>query len=141
MSPDVSNLRRSKKVRLIIMGVLLFIALMLALFVEKIRLAMIAVIILLLVALGLESKNTDYDLGKMLKTGSLKESRIERDQNGNLIMEGICQKDGYNCDDFKTQSEAQSVYDTCEFNKNNDPHRLDGDSDGLACEDLPRGTL
>lgn len=140
MSPDLQDVRRSKKARLIVIGVLLFIALMLAIFVQKIRLAMIAVIVLLLVALGLEAKNTDYDLGKMVKTGSLTESRIERDDKGNLIMEGICQKDGYNCDDFRTQGEAQSVYESCHFGKNNDPHHLDGDDDGVACESLPKGT-
>lgn len=139
MVSDVSPWRRSKKVRLIIIGVLLFIALMLAIFVQKVRLLMIAVIVMLLVALGLEVKNTDFDLGKLMDTGSLKESRIQRDDKGDLIMGTMCGDAVYNCDDFTTQPEAQSVYDGCKFSANNDPHRLDGDKDGIACESLPKG--
>lgn len=135
---NLQQLRSSKKARLILIGILIAIALVLAIFVKKLRLAMIGVIVLLLVALGLEVKDTDYDLGKMMETGSLKESRIERDAGGNLIMDGICEKDGYNCDDFRTQSEAQAVFDRCKFGKGNDPHRLDGDDDGEACESLPK---
>jgi excalibur calcium-binding domain-containing protein len=39
----------------------------------------------------------------------------------------------YNCSDFSTQEEAQSVYDS----DTSDPNYLDGDSDGVACESLP----
>ncbi|MEZ5077910.1 MAG: excalibur calcium-binding domain-containing protein [Solirubrobacterales bacterium] len=39
----------------------------------------------------------------------------------------------YNCDDFATQEEAQ------EYLLPGDPYRLDGDDDGVACEDLPHG--
>ncbi|MFA6523193.1 MAG: hypothetical protein WCS85_02395 [Candidatus Peribacteraceae bacterium] len=106
MVNEVAPWRRSKKVRLIIIGVLLFIALMLAIFVQKVRVIMIAVIVMLLVALGLETSNTDYDLGKMLKSGSLKESRIKRDDRGNLIMGTMCGNNSYNCSDFLTQEEA-----------------------------------
>ncbi|WP_245788147.1 excalibur calcium-binding domain-containing protein [Amycolatopsis marina] len=35
-----------------------------------------------------------------------------------------------NCADFATKEEAQAVLDA----DRSDPHRLDGDSDGLACE-------
>jgi len=45
----------------------------------------------------------------------------------------ICSFDAYNCDDFSTHNEAQSVYETC----GSDVHRLDRDNDGLACESLP----
>ena len=37
----------------------------------------------------------------------------------------------YDCADFSTQAEAQ------EYLLPGDPYRLDGDSDGIACEDLP----
>jgi len=37
----------------------------------------------------------------------------------------------YDCSDFSTQAEAQ------EYLLPGDPHRLDGDNDGIACEDLP----
>src|SRR5690606_4852345 len=38
-----------------------------------------------------------------------------------------------NCSDFDTQEEAQAVLDA----DPSDPHGLDGDGDGIACEDLP----
>ena len=44
-------------------------------------------------------------------------------------------RNNYNCSDFATQQEAQAVLDA----DSRDPHRLDGDSDGLACESLPKG--
>ncbi|MDD7968677.1 excalibur calcium-binding domain-containing protein [Actinomycetospora lemnae] len=40
------------------------------------------------------------------------------------------------CSDFDTQQEAQAVYDQ----DTSDPHRLDDDGDGQACESLPRGS-
>ncbi|ATW86868.1 micrococcal nuclease [Halohasta litchfieldiae] len=39
----------------------------------------------------------------------------------------------YDCSDFDTQAQAQQVLDE----SSGDPHRLDGDSDGFACETLP----
>jgi hypothetical protein len=39
----------------------------------------------------------------------------------------------YDCADFATQEEAQ------EYLLPGDPYRLDGDDDGIACEDLPQG--
>lgn len=39
----------------------------------------------------------------------------------------------YDCGDFSTQEEAQS------FLLPGDPHNLDGDGDGIACESLPSG--
>lgn len=39
----------------------------------------------------------------------------------------------YDCSDFATQTEAQ------EYLLPGDPYRLDGDNDGVACEDLPHG--
>lgn len=46
----------------------------------------------------------------------------------------ICSYNAYNCGDFSTQAEAQNTYDTC---GNGDIHKLDRDSDGVACETLP----
>lgn len=43
-------------------------------------------------------------------------------------------KQDKNCSDFDTQAEAQSFY---EKHQPGDPHRLDGDGDGVACEGLP----
>jgi hypothetical protein len=41
-----------------------------------------------------------------------------------------------NCADFATQQEAQSFFENA-GGPNEDPHRLDGDGDGIACETLP----
>ena len=46
----------------------------------------------------------------------------------------ICSSNYYNCADFSTQAEAQSVMEFC---GSGDIHYLDGDSDGVACETLP----
>lgn len=47
-----------------------------------------------------------------------------------------CSANVYNCGDFSSHAEAQSVYEMC-GGVNNDIHRLDRDKDGLACESLP----
>lgn len=47
-----------------------------------------------------------------------------------------CSYNAYNCGDFGTHSEAQSVFEAC-GGVNNDIHRLDSDGDGIACESLP----
>jgi hypothetical protein len=39
------------------------------------------------------------------------------------------------CADFGTQRQAQHFYE--KHHPRRDPHRLDADRDGLACEDLP----
>lgn len=39
----------------------------------------------------------------------------------------------YDCGHFETQEQAQYVYEQ----DTSDPHRLDGDNDGVACESLP----
>lgn len=38
------------------------------------------------------------------------------------------------CSDFVTQKEAQAFFESCGLE---DPHRLDQDGDGVACETLP----
>src|SRR5215208_5149152 len=44
-------------------------------------------------------------------------------------------QDIFNCSSFATQEEAQA-----EFNSDpSDPHNLDADNDGIACEELPSG--
>ncbi|MBE9144887.1 thermonuclease family protein [Planktothrix mougeotii] len=44
-----------------------------------------------------------------------------------------CTQSDCDCGDFKTQSEAQRVLEAFP----NDPFKLDGDKDGVACESLP----
>ena len=136
---NISKTRRSKKVRLIIIFILLLVAGALFYFWEKGRIFVIGIIIMLLVALGLEATNNDWDLEKLAETHSFSESKIQRDDNGNLIMGAMCNPDekfDYNCDDFKYQEEAQSVYEKCHKN-GLDIHHLDGDNNGVACQNLP----
>jgi len=45
-----------------------------------------------------------------------------------------------NCGDFKTWAEAQDFFEAA-GGPTNDPHRLDGDHDGIACESLPGAPL
>jgi hypothetical protein len=44
--------------------------------------------------------------------------------------ENECSYNIYNCSDFKTQKEAQKVFEICSI----DIHDLDRDNDGMACE-------
>lgn len=41
----------------------------------------------------------------------------------------------YDCADFATHRQAQRFFRR--HNPRRDPYRLDGDNDGIACEDLP----
>ena len=47
-----------------------------------------------------------------------------------------CTRNTYNCSSFKTQVEAQYVFELCGGNQN-DIHKLDSDMDGKVCESLP----
>jgi len=116
---------------------------------KKIVKPVLAVILaILLGTFGLEATNNDFDLGKLLGGESLEESKVVRDETGNLIYdkEGNVTTDSsmgkkasdYNCDDFLTQVEAQSFFEKV-GGENNDLYGLDGDKDGQACESLPRG--
>lgn len=136
MTHTFSKWRRSKAVRISIIVVLIAIAAIIAYLYEKTRWLMIAVLVILLTALGLEVSETDFDLGKMMQTGSFSESRIQRDDNGNIIIGSMCDEGVYNCDDFRNQEEAQEVFDECNWSEG-DVHGLDRDKDGIACESLP----
>ena len=140
-------LPNSKKGRLWIIGGLIVVALIAFYFIKGTTAKIIlgAVIAILAVAFGLEATNNDYDIGKAIETGSLAEAKIERDPaTGNITnVDAFCSaaKSDYNCPDFKTQPEAQSVYERCKgLGKNMDVYRLDGDKDGLVCESLAKGT-
>lgn len=54
---------------------------------------------------------------------------------GALALAAPVQAQDLDCPDFATQVEAQAKYDE----DPSDPHRLDADDDGLACESLPSG--
>jgi micrococcal nuclease len=48
-----------------------------------------------------------------------------------------CSGNKYNCSHFDTHAQAQACYEYCKSIGRGDVHRLDGDSDGKACEVLP----
>ena len=120
---------------------------------------LLGVIIVLLGALGLEASNSDFSLESLFSGNSLSDSKIERDEKGNVVTDstgamvtkvmrdkmGNITTDGsgkaeneYNCDDFSTQPEAQAFYEKAGGVKG-DVNRLDGNKDGIACQDLPKG--
>lgn len=98
---------------------------------------LIVLIGILLAAFGLESTNTDWDLGKLLSGSSMSEAKVMRDKEGNVVTSGGKYTDEYNCDDFKTQEEAQKFF-TNAGGVSKDTNGLDGDNDGEACESLPK---
>lgn len=134
---EVAAWRKNKKSRLGIIIILLVIVAIIGFVFETTRAWMIGIGVVLLIALGLEASNTDVDLGKLAETGSLQESMIKRDEHGNALYGATCEENVYNCADFKTQEEAQEVYDTCNRPDNRDRHGLDRDGDGIACQSLP----
>jgi len=96
-------------------------------------------LIVLLTALGLEVSNNDYDLGKILEGSSWKDAKVMRDKDGNVVTDGSGKyTNDYNCDDFDSQDQAQRFFDKVKADTGEDPNRLDGDKDTVACEDLPR---
>lgn len=118
------------------------------------------VILLLLGALGLETTNNDFSLNSILNGNSMKDSKVMRDENGNVSRDSLGNvvtklmrdklgnvvpsgtaeakyTDEYNCSDFKTQAEAQAFYDKA-GGVAGDTNRLDGDKNGVACQDLPK---
>ncbi|KKQ98436.1 MAG: hypothetical protein UT24_C0004G0059 [Candidatus Woesebacteria bacterium GW2011_GWB1_39_12] len=69
---------------------------------------------------------------------SLREEKTDGSANSsqNLNLDLNCSSNSYNCTDFKTQAEAQSVFESC-GGTSNDIHKLDRDGDGRVCETLP----
>ena len=155
----LESLRTSKKARLYTIGGLLVVVAVLAFLFEGLRIWMFGIGILLLAAFGLEATETDIDLGALYETGSVEESQIERDSEGNLATDeeggfltrvfrdmegnevaegtaGAKYADEYNCEDFETQPEAQRFFDNA-GGLDNDVNRLDGNKDGVACQALP----
>jgi len=121
---------------------------------------LIALLTILAGAFGLELSNNDWDLGSILKGSSPSDAKILRDKNGNIRRDangqivtrvmrdkngnvvpdgtaGAKYTDEYNCTDFATQPAAQGFFDKA-GGVGHDTNRLDGDKDGIACEDLPK---
>jgi hypothetical protein len=122
---------------------------------------LIGLLTILAAAFGLEVTNNDWDLGSIFKGSSPSDAKIQRDANGNIRRDangnivtrvtrdkngnvvpdgtaGAKYTDEYNCTDFTTQPEAQRFFDKA-GGVGHDTNRLDGDKDGVACEDLPKG--
>lgn len=138
------QLRGSRKFRLWFIGILLIIVAILFFFFEKLRIILAIAFIALLGAFGLEVAQSDWDLGKLWETKSFEQSKVSRDESGNILFdkEGNITTDAakgkkasdYNCDDFSSQPQAQAFFGKVK----NDLYRLDGDKDGNACESLPK---
>lgn len=109
---------------------------------------LIGIIALLAAAFGLQSTNNDFDLGKLLSGSSLEEAKVAVDEQGNMLFDKMGnvttdktlgkKSNDYNCSDFSTQPEAQAFFLKVGGTKN-DVNNLDGNNDGVACQDLPKG--
>ena len=144
----IKKLRGNRKFRLWFIAGLMAIVVILFIFFEKLRIVLAVAFIALLAAFGLEATQNDWDLGKMWETKSLEESKISRDESGNILFDKFGEittdsskgkkADEYNCADFSTQPEAQRFFEKV-GGVGNDINRLDGNKDGEACESLPKG--
>ena len=113
-------------------------------FVKIMNLRKIVAILILLIILDIFLLAMTSDTKTNVKTESIQNKKTQHIimplEAANLKEQRdtsyICSYNAYNCDDFKTQSEAQKVYELC-GGINNDVHWLDGDNDGIACEILP----
>lgn len=142
------QMRGSRKFRLWLIGILIVIAAVLFFFFEKLRIVLAVAIMALLAAFGFEATQNDWDLGKLWETKSFEQSKVSRDESGDILFDkmGNITTDGtkgkkadeYNCDDFSTKGEAQGFFDKV-GGTGNDINRLDGDKDGEACESLRKG--
>ena len=131
----LSKLRRSKNARLILIAALIVVLGIMYFVFEKFRIAILALLVILLGVFGMEMTDTDFDVQKLIETGSFAESRVNVTENGTWLI-GACQeRDNFNCANFTNQEEAQKMFDDC-GGVENDIHRLDGDKDGIVCEAL-----
>jgi len=153
---SATKLRYNHKFRLWLIGILLVIVAVVFILFKQLRIAMVVAFIALLAAFGLEATKTDFDLKKLIETKSFQESKVSRDEKGNIKTNDLGQilfdklgnvttdktvgktADAYNCDDFKTQPEAQAFFLKV-GGVGNDVNRLDANKDGVACQALPTG--
>ena len=142
------KIRGSHKFRLGLILLLMLIVAILFFFYEKARIWLAIIFIALLGAFGLEVSQNDWDLGELWRTKSFEESKILRDESGDVLFDKTGnittnkalgkKSNDYNCDDFSTQPEAQRFFIKV-GGVGNDVNRLDGNKDGDACESLPQG--
>jgi hypothetical protein len=143
----ITKLRYNRKFRLWFIGILLVIVAVLFVFWTKARIALAIAFVALLAAFGLEASQNDWDLGKLWETKSFNESKVSRDESGNILFDKMGNittdkskgkvADDYNCADFSSQPEAQAFFLKV-GGRGNDINRLDGNKDGEACESLPQ---
>jgi ABC-type multidrug transport system fused ATPase/permease subunit len=152
----LSQLRYSHKFRLWFIGILLVIVAILFFFFAKLRVALVIAFIALLAAFGLEATKNDFDMKKLIETKSFQDSKVARDEKGNVKTNDLGQilfdklgnvttdktvgkkSNDYNCSDFATQPEAQAFFLKV-GGVGNDVNRLDANKDGVACQSLPKG--
>jgi len=79
------------------------------------------------VALEQEAQATDVGLW------DFQDSATESGTDSDMEIPPLPPDGDYNCGDFETQEQAQYVLE----NESGDPHGLDGDGNGVACESLP----
>ena len=125
----MSELRRSGNARLILMLVLIVILAVMWFVFEKFRIWIFGLIAVLLVGVGMEVSGNDFDVQKLIETGSFSESRVNQTENGTWLIGKCKEKVNFNCDNFKYQDEAQDLFDNC-GGVENDMHGLDRDKDG-----------
>ena len=137
----ISEVRRNSKYRLGLIAVLLVIVGVLFYFAKSgaLKIFFGAIAALLLGAGAMEISGNDWDVQKLIETKSFSASKVEKGENGMWkVSDPKCQKDTINCSNFKTQAEAQDMFEYC-GGTTDDKFRLDGDKDGKACEMLPAG--
>jgi hypothetical protein len=134
----MDKLRRSKNVRMVLVAVLFVILGIMYFVFEKFRIFILAMMVVLLGALGMEMTGTDFDVQKLVETGSFSESRLDQTSDGTWIYSDDCKREMFNCSNFSTQVEAQELFESCGGLKE-DIHGLDRDKDGVVCESLPKG--
>ncbi len=129
----LSKFRRSKNGRLLVMVILLIILAILYFTYEKFRIWILGLMAVLLVGLGMEISDNDFDVQKLIETGSFSESRVKVTENGTWLINECQKKSNFNCDNFAYQEEAQELFESC-GGVGNDIHGLDRDKDGIVCE-------
>lgn len=152
---SLTKLRYNHKFRIGLILFLLAVVSILFFVWEKGRVYLAIAFISLVTALGLEVNKSDWDLEKLYQTKSFEQSKVSRDNKGNVKLDKAGniffdkagnitadkshgkEADKYNCSDFATQAEAQAFFEKV-GKRGNDVNRLDGDKDGVVCESLPK---
>jgi len=82
------------------------------------------------------SGNSGNPVDKILSDDSKNIKGNIYDRYDNPYQERLRYTGDYDCPDFSTQEEAQEFFES-EGGPYDDPHNLDKDGDGIACESLP----